>query len=136
MYVHLGSLRNSDDIATLFFPRCFLLDVVRRNHHLPVASKGILQRILQEHAVLCCHGMGYVSTVHNNNYYVRIIVKIYILLVILHLATYIRTHIYDSCKLHDSVTYYNNIMVDSVDTYRLGVIHRGNYVCTTVSHQL
>ena len=28
MYVHLGSLRSSDDIATLFFPRCFLLDVV------------------------------------------------------------------------------------------------------------
>ena len=57
--VCVGSLHSSDGVAALFFPCCILLDVVRRDHHLPIAGKSFLQWILQEHAILCCHRMGY-----------------------------------------------------------------------------
>ena len=53
-------LHSRNIIAALLLPRRILLDVVRRNHHIPVAGEGILQWLLQEHAILCCHRMGYV----------------------------------------------------------------------------
>ena len=39
---YLAGLHSSDGIAALLLPRRILLDVVRRDHHLPVAGEGIL----------------------------------------------------------------------------------------------